>query len=266
MELTNQVATLQDEVKLLKGEIKSILKEIRAAVLSRDNPFASDGPATFSAPAPAPPVAVEAPPAPLPEVAAPAAPAIETPPPAPTPEPQAPPAPEPPAPIPMPAFAGPPPAPVAAPPPPAWRTVGATAPQLAPEEDDLRLEEERAPLRVIKGGAPRTAQEPEPASAGQPWNIMTIAGLAVWAEDALEALGPRRFQFVLRLATFGELIPEEAREVLTGLSGAAPEAKDELPTNVNECLVVLRQLEAIVSGERLSKLPRLRARRHRRVR
>ncbi len=41
MELTNQVATLQDEVKLLKGEIKSILKEIRTAVLSRDNPFAA---------------------------------------------------------------------------------------------------------------------------------------------------------------------------------------------------------------------------------
>ena len=40
MELTSQVANLQDEVKLLKGEIKAVLKDIRAAVLSENNPFA----------------------------------------------------------------------------------------------------------------------------------------------------------------------------------------------------------------------------------
>ncbi len=42
MELTEQLGTLQDEVKLLKGEIKAILKELRTAVLSSDNPFTMD--------------------------------------------------------------------------------------------------------------------------------------------------------------------------------------------------------------------------------
>lgn len=262
MELTNQVATLQDEVKLLKGEIKSILKEIRAAVLSRDNPFVSDGPVSFSSPQSSAPAAIETPAAPPPAEAVAQAIDSQPVPPPPAAAPAAAPAPEPPA--PAPSFAPPPPH-VDAPSPPAWRTVGATAGQLALEEQPYE-EAERVPLRVIKGGAPRAAEAREPAGAGQSWNIMTIAGLAVWAEDALEALGPRRFQFVLQLATFGELIPEEAREVLNGLAGAAPEEKNELPTNVNECLVVLRQLEAIVNGERLSQLPRLRGRRHRRVR
>ena len=50
MDLTNQVATLQDEVKLLKGEIKSVLKEIRTAVLSQDNPFSvNSGTSAFQA-------------------------------------------------------------------------------------------------------------------------------------------------------------------------------------------------------------------------
>lgn len=54
MELTQQVATLDDELKLLKGEIKVILKEIRAAVLSNNNPFTMDTSAV-DAPAPAAP-------------------------------------------------------------------------------------------------------------------------------------------------------------------------------------------------------------------
>ena len=54
MELTQQVATLDDELKLLKGEIKVILKEIRAAVLSNNNPFTMDISAV-DAPAPAAP-------------------------------------------------------------------------------------------------------------------------------------------------------------------------------------------------------------------
>ncbi len=54
MELTQQVATLDDELKLLKGEIKVILREIRAAVLSNNNPFTMDISA-LDAPAPSVP-------------------------------------------------------------------------------------------------------------------------------------------------------------------------------------------------------------------
>jgi hypothetical protein len=40
MDLTARVTALEEENQLLKGEIKTILQELRTAVLNRDNPFA----------------------------------------------------------------------------------------------------------------------------------------------------------------------------------------------------------------------------------
>jgi hypothetical protein len=59
-QLEARVATLEDENKIVRGEVKQILTEIRTAVLVRDNPFdAGDGgrpapPVTVVASAPAP--------------------------------------------------------------------------------------------------------------------------------------------------------------------------------------------------------------------
>jgi hypothetical protein len=39
MDLTARVTALEEEVSVLKGEIKTILQEVRTAVLARDNPF-----------------------------------------------------------------------------------------------------------------------------------------------------------------------------------------------------------------------------------
>jgi len=50
-QLESRVATLEDENKILRGEVKQILTEIRTAILVRDNPFEGDGNLT-SAPAP----------------------------------------------------------------------------------------------------------------------------------------------------------------------------------------------------------------------
>jgi outer membrane biosynthesis protein TonB len=61
-QLESRVATLEDENKILRGEVKQILTEIRTAILVRDNPFEGDnGLAGAPAPhmahtAPAPPV------------------------------------------------------------------------------------------------------------------------------------------------------------------------------------------------------------------
>jgi hypothetical protein len=41
-QLESRVATLEDENKILRGEVKQILTEIRTAILVRDNPFESD--------------------------------------------------------------------------------------------------------------------------------------------------------------------------------------------------------------------------------
>jgi hypothetical protein len=42
-QLESRVATLEDEGKIVKGEVKQILTEIRTAILVRDNPFEADG-------------------------------------------------------------------------------------------------------------------------------------------------------------------------------------------------------------------------------
>lgn len=293
MELTNQVATLQDEVKLLKGEIKSILKEIRTAVLAQDNPFSVGVEAvqmptdTGGTPPPAPePVLPAIQPTPIAQApVAPIGPAFQipaTPEVAPAPQaglnlggaPESQPAPAPFTPSAAPARLAPPPgnsepeAPTAA----HAKSTQQAAEAEAPEGDELEAPEaeemaanEPIPIRPAKQQDELDAAAP--AKARPSWSLPTIAGLAVWAEDALIALGPRRFQFVLELATFAELLSIEAREVLASLMDADTLShEDERPLNVNECLVVLRQLEAIVHGEKIVKLPRRRGIRHRRIR
>jgi hypothetical protein len=42
MELQSQLTALEEEVGMLKGEIKAILQEVRVAILARQNPFLSD--------------------------------------------------------------------------------------------------------------------------------------------------------------------------------------------------------------------------------
>jgi hypothetical protein len=102
--------------------------------------------------------------------------------------------------------------------------------------------------------------------------VLTVASLASWTEDALDALGAQRFQIVLELASFAGLLPADVRDALKAIAKAMPEPEPKERTmNVNTCLVLLRQLEAILEGEeelehRPKKLARKRASRHSRVR
>jgi hypothetical protein len=217
MELTQQVATLQDEVKLLKGEIKAILKEMRAALLNRDNPFAADAPPVFR------PVARsneeqadEAFNAGLAALEAPPLAQVE----------------------------------------PAAQQPIAPAPAAAdPHQGPVLL-----PVAQPAPGAQEPLPAPVPEPAAPRWDLLTIASLTAWAEDALATLGPKRFQVVLELACFAELLTPDVRDVLAGLAELMPEQqkRDERPLHVNESLVVLRQLEAILQGEKVTKLPRRR--------
>lgn len=141
--------------------------------------------------------------------------------------------------------------------PPPARTVGegALSEPLAAATTDLAsryAERERTRLRPVRHEAP----DRPPA---QSWSLLTIAGLAAWAEDAVVALGPERFQIVLSLACFAELLPPDVRDVLARVAELAPvrEAKDQ-PMNVIECLVVLHQLETTLQGEIATRLPRRR--------
>ncbi len=263
MDLTNQVATLQDEVKLLKGEIKAVLKEIRTAVLSQDNPFSSDSgtpafqPVNHSAgddsgePANKQTNTPE-----IPDVAAIAIPTFGAPP-------AAPPA----APLALPPAAEPAPPPATAPgPPPAAEPASIEPIPLRPSAEQTQETDWANEPDDELDDKPDDAQASTHGRA-QAWSITSIAGLAIWAEEALQALGPRRYQFVLKLAAFAELLTPEAQEVLGSMDESDPGATaDDRSVTVNECLVVLRQLDAIVHGERVIRLPRRRGARLRRVR
>jgi hypothetical protein len=206
MEITSQLAGLEDEVKLLKGEIKSVLKEIRAAVLNSDNPF------TPSASSRAP---VSAAPVPAPEPA---------------------------------------PAPAAEPPPAPKPDASEHAPAGHPAEP-------AAPVRPPEPIPLRSEQPPrqDPVEGGT--DLLTIASLLGWAEDAITSLGTRRFRLMLELAYAAELLSPEVRDVLRDVAELwQSDREPERPAGVNECLLQLRQLEAILNGERVTRIPRRRLR------
>ena len=289
MELTSQVANLQDEVKLLKGEIKAVLKDIRAAVLSENNPFALNA-APSSAPGPVAwpgtgeqrpeqqggPVQVDRAEAAAP---VPVLPAQPPPPPAPAavPPDQAAssfPAPQVAAdPVYMPPFEGvarsresfagaaaESPAPIATPPQAPAAQEPIPFPSVARDE---RRRRDDAPAAAGRG----VREDEEEPAQGPTWNLLTVASLAVWAEDALATLGPKSFHLVLELATFAELLPPEVRDVFRGLADLSSQQQAEhQPVTVNEYLLVLRQLEAILQGDDVAKLPRRRGRRRHRAR
>jgi hypothetical protein len=224
MEITSQLASIEDELKLLKGEIKSILKEIRTAVLSSDNPFSANTSSIRSssaAPASAPtagPALVDA---------------SQT-----------------------------PPAPVEEPTPFSPRPVELPAPQPQPIVEPQRA----APHNEAQFAEPvslhnEASARDEPAEL-HPTSLFTIASLLAWAEDAIGTLGARRFRLMLELAYFAELLSPEVRDVLREVAEIwSSDQEPDRPVNVNECLLQLRQLEAIVNGERVARIPRRRSRR-----
>lgn len=232
MEITSQIANLEDEVKLLKGEIKSVLKEIRAAVLSQDNPFARNTGSLASAPA------IPSPGSELP--ASPAFPTVDERPPA-----QAP------APVPFPSTHQAPDAQAQV------ETRGDPSPIYRPDETSQAYGTNE-PVRT-QSERPNAGEPPDPSD--QRPSLLTIASLLAWVEDTLVSLGPRRFRLTLELAYFAELLSPDVRDVLRDLPEFWAEADEpEGPVSVNECLLVLRQLEAILQGERVTRLPRRRAR------
>jgi hypothetical protein len=214
MEITHQIAALEDELKLLKGEIKSILKELRAAVLASDNPFSANTSSirssSVSVATPDQVVLPSEPPAPAAE---------ETP------------------------FS---PRPVELP---------ASQHELAAAPSHEATAPEAVPIR-------HDALDHDERSEARPASLFTIASLLSWAEDAIGTLGPRRYRIMLELAYFAELLSPEVRDVLREVAElSSMEQEPERHVSVNECLLQLRQLEAIVNGERVARIPRRRSRR-----
>jgi len=152
MEITAQIAALEEEVKLLKGEIKSILEEIRTTVLARDNPFASQGGLPVFQPIERSGAASE--PAPASEEAPPSvtrAPATAS---------------------------------EVEDPLPHVLRVEPTAPP------ETRGGPESAPLPAMAGGGPEVTPLPAMVEAAVPqaWSVSTIAGLIAWVDETTSRL------------------------------------------------------------------------------
>ena len=226
MEITAQIAALEEEIKLLKGEIKSVLEEIRTSVLARDNPFAPQGSLPVFQPIERSDAAGE--PSPAPE---------ET-------------------------HGGPSTAPATAsevedPLPRVLRVEPTAAP---PESRDCP---EVAPLPAMAGSGPQVAPLPTMAEAAVPqaWSVSTIAGLIAWVDETTSRLGTAHLQMILDLAPFAGLIPPEAEEALLKVIKLASSRKDSATVSVNDTLVALRQLEAIFQGAESDEMSFLRRRR-----
>ena len=257
MELTQQVTELDKDFKLLKGEIKNILKELRTAFLNNDNPFALDkgdpdaaaGPPTFRAVSREEPAEEETPEEEPEEESnyslegGPSTPPGD--------------------------LAGGPSTPSGdfsgGPSTPPGDLAGGPS---TPPGDSPALSGP-TPLQTEPEETPGEEETPEEEETPAPaWNLLTIASLAAWAEESLVSLGPKRLRFVLELACFADVVSPEVQEMLSGVIELAPadEKREDRPMNVNDCLVVVRQLEAIIQGETVTKLPRRRSVRCRKAR
>lgn len=188
MELTAQIAALEEEVTVLKGEIKAILQEVRTAVLARDNPFT--GSMTDSLPTPSLPTP--------PGFAEPS-------------EPRA-----------TPADAG---------------THRSDEAHEAPRPRLLEAVQHANEWRIESQRTPRR------------WSIQRLATLMVWTQDTAARMSEPDLSIVLSLARYGGMIETDLEETLLELAGAL--ATDEAPrrAGVNDFLLALRQLDAILRDE-----------------
>ena len=219
-QLESRVASLEDEGKIVKGEVKQILTEIRTAILVRDNPFEVDGMPVRSHTASVvtnTTLTERAAPAPEPEPVLPKA--------APMPEPEPEPDPEP-------------------------------EMDLEPEPLPQPVKE---PV-MLRPQPAQPAPQPVAAEPQQPqWTLLTIAGLSAWAEEAMRRLGSLRLEILLDLCeTAGHLTPE-ARTALARVT-ELDIAEPEHPPSTNETVVILRQLDALVNDEQDYGAPRMQRR------
>lgn len=253
MEITAQIAALEEEVKILKGEIKSILEEIRSAVLAQDNPFEGQGGLRVfrpmerlgagDEPASQPDEAALGPTTPpvtageMDEALPGAMPAV--PPGAPSGD-----------------WGGP----QMAPPPPVVEAAADPALPLAAAE----ARPQAAPFAPTPAGNPEApaAQPAAEAATAYPWSVSTIASLVAWVDETSSRLGATHLHIVLDLARFAGLLPQEAEEALLKVIKLASSRKDSAAVSVNDTLVALRQLEAIFQGTESDDLSVLRRRRN----
>ncbi len=239
MELNAKIASLEDEVKLLKGEVKLILSEIRTAILGQDNPFSEPGQGLRpdpSVPDSRPPIKVVR--VSSDEVAEPEAA-----------EPEAEVAASLPDDVWQDELEAPTQEPVEMETPPEVRKVEEPLPAVEPAmtypTPPLVPPPEPVAIRpVVSAVAPaRPAEKPH-------WSLITVAGLAVWAEEAVKQIGIKRLRVLLDLCEYtGDLSADSKEALLKVTSLVHVSLERKTPPSTNECLVVICQLDALLKGD-----------------
>ena len=122
-----------------------------------------------------------------------------------------------------------------------------TAPQPQAVPTAKPTSSEPVPIRP-SGALTAPVQAMEPAPARPRWTLLTIAGLANWAEDAMRTLGALRVEILLDLCEAAGHVSPEARVALSRITELDLPEPERAPTN-NETLAVLRQLDALINDE-----------------
>lgn len=98
---------------------------------------------------------------------------------------------------------------------------------------------------MLRPSAPTFA---EPESVQPQWSLLTIAGLSAWGEEAMRRLGSLRLEILLDLCEAAGHLPPEARTALARVTELDIPEPASAPST-NETVVILRQLDALVSDE-----------------
>ena len=219
--LSSKVAAIEDEMRIIKGEVKQVLTEIRSAILVQDNPFEE---------ATSKPRAIQIVPAVAEEPAR-----VE---------------------IVMP-HNEPQPAVIATAVP--HPDDGASAPPAAvptqPQHPLPQAFQEDAVQKTSQPQAQKPSQPRQRAPQGR-WSLLTVASLAAWAEDALQKLGSKRLAMLLDLCEVSGYLTPDARQALARVSELDAPEPDERASAM-DTTVLLRQLDALLQGEPSDLGPRL---------
>lgn len=125
-----------------------------------------------------------------------------------------------------------------------------TEPEPAPAPEPRPAPAAAPPARepvMLRPAAP-PAPEPEPEPRKLNWSLLTIAGVAAWAEDAVRRLGPLRLEILLDMVEASGHITPEARAALSRVVEMDVDEPAQ-PPSTNETVLILRQLDALVNED-----------------
>jgi hypothetical protein len=229
-DLEPRVKQVEEDVAILKGEIKSVLTEVRTTILSHSNPFTA--PAAASTPTPAPSFAPPAMPAfPGPPAGANAGPFFPG-----TPEPMG-------------------------------NNPGPQAPFFQEESHSNAQPQsvnhnESPRLAALPGQEPQQPVAPQqpvplPVAPRRSWELNTLAMLLAWCQGNMVRLSEKEMTSLLSLARYGGLVDEELAAILLDISTSFDDGKVGRAATVSEYLLALHELHTVIKEEEEPARPRL---------